>query len=52
MLDSRTAASNSISEGDGEVHCSFDVDEEGFSRMILFRAIYRLNEKGGRFYGL
>ena len=46
MLDSRTAASNSISEGDGEVHCSFDVDEEGFSRMILFSRHLSAERKG------
>ena len=46
MLDSRTAASNSISEGDGEVHCSFDIDEEGFSRMILFARHLSAERKG------
>ena len=44
--NSRTAASNSISEGDGEVHCSFDVDEEGFSRMILFSRHLSAERKG------
>lgn len=46
MLGSRTAASNSISDGDGEVHCSFDSDEEGFSRMILFARNLTAERKG------
>ena len=46
MLGSRTAASNSISDGDGEVHCSFDSDEEGFSRMILFSRALGAERKG------
>ena len=46
MLGSRTAASNSISDGDGEVHCSFDIDEEGFSRMILFARNLTAERKG------
>jgi len=46
MLDSRTAASNSISEGDGDLHCSFDIDEEGFSRMILFARHLSAERKG------
>ena len=46
MLGSRTAASNSISDGDGEVHCSFDSDEDGFSRMILFARTLSAERKG------
>jgi uncharacterized membrane-anchored protein len=46
MLGSRTAASNSISDGDGEVHCSFDSDEDGFSRMILFALTLSAERKG------
>ena len=46
MLGSRTSASNSISDGDGEVHCSFDSDEEGFSRMILFARNLTAERKG------
>lgn len=46
MLGSRTAASNSISDGDGEVHCSFDSDEDGFSRMTLFARTLSAERKG------
>ena len=36
MLNSRAGASSQISDGAGQLHCSFDIDENGFSRGILF----------------
>ena len=36
MLNSRTGASSQISDGAGQIHCSFDIDENGFSRGVLF----------------
>ena len=46
MLGSRTAASNSISDAGGEVHCSFDSDEDGYSRMVLFSHSLSAERKG------
>jgi len=36
MLESRTSASSLISDGAGQVHFSFDCDDNGFSRAVLF----------------
>ena len=36
MLNSRAGASSQISDGAGQIHCSFDIDQNGFSRGILF----------------
>ena len=36
MLDSQTEASSQMSEGAGQLHCSFDIDENQFSRGIVF----------------
>ena len=37
MLNSRAEASSQISDGAGQLHCSFDIDENGFSRGVLFQ---------------
>ena len=37
MLNSRAEASSQISDGAGQLHCSFDIDEKGFSRGVLFQ---------------
>ena len=37
MLNSRAGASSQISDGAGQLHCSFDIDENGFSRGVLFQ---------------
>ena len=36
LLDSRDAPSNMISDGAAQLHVSFDIDSEGFSRAALF----------------
>lgn len=36
MLDSQAEASSRISDGAGQLHCSFDIDENQFSRGIVF----------------
>ena len=36
MLDSRTSASSLVSDGAGQAHFSFDCDDHGFSRAVLF----------------
>ncbi|MBL82118.1 MAG: hypothetical protein CMM80_06190 [Rhodospirillaceae bacterium] len=36
MLSSKAEASSQISDGAGQLHCSFDIDENQFSRAIVF----------------
>ena len=36
MLNSQAEASSQISDGAGQLHCSFDIDENEFSRAIVF----------------
>ena len=36
MLDSQAEASSQIADGAGQLHCSFDIDENQFSRGIVF----------------
>ena len=36
LLNSQAEASSEISDGAGQLHCSFDIDENEFSRAIVF----------------
>ncbi len=46
MLGSRTSASSLISEGNGQIHFSFDIDVQGYSRAILFSKSITALRKG------
>ena len=46
MLDSRSAPSNMISDGAAQLHIGFDLDENGFSRAILFNQSVPANRMG------
>lgn len=46
LLDSRSAPSNMISDGAAQLHVSFDIDAEGFSRAALFNISIPANRMG------
>ncbi len=46
LLESRTAASNRISDASGQIHFSFDLDEDGYSRAIFFAGTLSAVRKG------
>ena len=46
LLDSRSAPSNMISDDAAQLHVSFDIDSEGFSRAALFNLSIPANRMG------
>tara|TARA_B100001057_G_C22672359_1_gene880381 strand:+ start:527 stop:946 length:420 start_codon:yes stop_codon:yes gene_type:complete len=46
MLNSQAEASSQVSDGAGQLHCSFDIDENQFSRAIVFQNCITLERMG------
>ena len=46
LLESRSAPSNMISDGAAQLHVSFDIDSDGFSRAALFNLAIPANRMG------